>query len=348
MSDLASIKSDSRSTSGVISPASYLSPTISLVDASTGEFNKFGIRSSSPVDGDESPACPGERKASFPAGSAKKEENKDGHCAGGRRTQSATPPRRYTVRTNPWSGEEHKRRAQSAKPELDKKRDREEEVEDQGRIRLGAPSPSNYSFEERCVSKTASRQDEVPSPFVPLLSPPPPNPSSRKSSAGGASVTLSATRKHSYSAANTETTFVQQKRKSGQQSPLTINSAATVSMAGDDENSYVARHSENNYQSVCNAKCKFASCLSVFVAIVAVFITVLASSLHKINEGKVGIYLKYGALLDTSTDPGVHWMAPFVTEVREISIRPETDTLRTITTITKDGITSTFNGVQVK
>ena len=35
------------------------------------------------------------------------------------------------------------------------------------------------------------------------------------------------------------------------------------------------------------------------------------------NEGKVGIYLKYGALMDDTTGPGMHTMAPFVTEVRE-------------------------------
>ena len=35
------------------------------------------------------------------------------------------------------------------------------------------------------------------------------------------------------------------------------------------------------------------------------------------NEGKVGIYLKYGALMDDTTGPGMHTMAPFVTEVRK-------------------------------
>ena len=37
----------------------------------------------------------------------------------------------------------------------------------------------------------------------------------------------------------------------------------------------------------------------------------------KVNEGKVGIYLKYGALMDDTTGPGMHTMAPFVTEVRK-------------------------------
>ena len=38
----------------------------------------------------------------------------------------------------------------------------------------------------------------------------------------------------------------------------------------------------------------------------------------KVNEGKVGIYLKYGALMEVTTTPGVHTMAPFVTEVRKV------------------------------
>ena len=38
------------------------------------------------------------------------------------------------------------------------------------------------------------------------------------------------------------------------------------------------------------------------------------------NEGKVGIYLKYGALMEVTTTPGVHTMAPFVTEVRKWSL----------------------------
>ena len=37
------------------------------------------------------------------------------------------------------------------------------------------------------------------------------------------------------------------------------------------------------------------------------------------NEGKVGIYLKYGALMDDTTGPGMHTMAPFVTEVRKLA-----------------------------
>ena len=40
-------------------------------------------------------------------------------------------------------------------------------------------------------------------------------------------------------------------------------------------------------------------------------------------------------------------MTPFITDVVEITIRPETDTLDSLSSITKDGIQNTFNDVQV-
>jgi len=45
--------------------------------------------------------------------------------------------------------------------------------------------------------------------------------------------------------------------------------------------------------------------------------------------------------------PGIHYMTPFITDVVEITIRPETDTLDSLSSITKDGIQNTFNDVQV-
>ena len=45
--------------------------------------------------------------------------------------------------------------------------------------------------------------------------------------------------------------------------------------------------------------------------------------------------------------PGFNTKAPFVTTVFQIVVRPETDTMEPITSVTKDGITNTFNDVQV-
>lgn len=104
----------------------------------------------------------------------------------------------------------------------------------------------------------------------------------------------------------------------------------------------------DDYEPLCNTKVKIWSVLAVIAVIVSVLIACIASSVHKIDEGNVGIYFKHGALLDGLTHPGVHWMAPFVTEVRQVSIRPKTDTLPVITSITKDGIQNRFTEVQVR
>ena len=64
-------------------------------------------------------------------------------------------------------------------------------------------------------------------------------------------------------------------------------------------------------------------------------------------EGTVGIYFRGGALQDTVTYPGIHFTMPFITEIERIKIRPRTDSLSPITTVTKDGIQNTFHNVEV-
>jgi len=98
------------------------------------------------------------------------------------------------------------------------------------------------------------------------------------------------------------------------------------------------------FQSI---KCLAVVVVSFLVVLLAVVISVLADSHHIIEEGSVGIYYKFGALQDEVTHPGVHWKAPFVTTVEQVQVRPRTDTLNLMSTVTKDGITNTFNDVQV-
>jgi len=86
--------------------------------------------------------------------------------------------------------------------------------------------------------------------------------------------------------------------------------------------------------------CKLVSA-SMTVCIVTV-IACLANSYHKINEGHVGVYFKYGALQDRVNDPGVHFLLPFVEDYREVKIRPETFSVDPVVAITKDGIENTF------
>jgi len=82
-------------------------------------------------------------------------------------------------------------------------------------------------------------------------------------------------------------------------------------------------------------------CFVVFTAIV------LVDSLHTIDEGNVGIYFVQGALDETYTHPGVHWSVPFITDIETVVIRPQTEVLESISTVTRDGIQNTFHNIQV-
>jgi len=89
--------------------------------------------------------------------------------------------------------------------------------------------------------------------------------------------------------------------------------------------------------------CKIVSAL--FVVLLGIVIACLADSYHKIHEGNVGIYFKHGALQERVTEPGVHFMMPFVEDYREVRVRPETFTMDPIKAITKDGIENTFREI---
>jgi len=85
----------------------------------------------------------------------------------------------------------------------------------------------------------------------------------------------------------------------------------------------------------------------VVVISTIVIVSLIISSLHTIDEGYIGVYYKYGALKDATSEPGIHTMQPLVSSVKQILIRPETDTMMTIEAITQDGIQIWFKGVQV-
>jgi len=108
-----------------------------------------------------------------------------------------------------------------------------------------------------------------------------------------------------------------------------------------------ARAEFTNMGEFQSMKCLAVVVVSFLVVLLSVIVGILVDSHHIIEEGSVGIYYKFGALQDEVTHPGVHWKAPFVTTVEEVQVRPKTDTLNLMSTVTKDGITNTFNDVQV-
>ena len=92
---------------------------------------------------------------------------------------------------------------------------------------------------------------------------------------------------------------------------------------------------------------KALCCGGIVLFFLFFIIGIMVSSLHTIDEGNVGIYFVHGALDDEFTHPGTHWAIPFVTDIKEITIRPVTSTMNQIRTITKDGIGNTFSNIQV-
>ena len=92
-------------------------------------------------------------------------------------------------------------------------------------------------------------------------------------------------------------------------------------------------------------RCAISSGVVIFIVVIIAIL--LGSSSHKIMQGTVGIYFVGGALKDTVTQPGIHFCMPFITTIERIQIRPRTDTLPPITTVTKDGIQNKFHDVQI-
>jgi len=92
----------------------------------------------------------------------------------------------------------------------------------------------------------------------------------------------------------------------------------------------------------------FLSVGGVLAFITAIIvIAALIHGYHEIKEGHVGVYYRFGALRDRTTDPGMHFMKPFIDTFKLILIRPEERDLGYMDAVTKDGIEITFKGVSV-
>jgi len=79
----------------------------------------------------------------------------------------------------------------------------------------------------------------------------------------------------------------------------------------------------------------------------AIVVAAVVDGFHEIPEGHVGVYYKFGALQSEVSDPGIHYMQPFVTTFQSVLIRPEEQTVRSMEAITKDGIEVEFQGISV-
>jgi regulator of protease activity HflC (stomatin/prohibitin superfamily) len=56
----------------------------------------------------------------------------------------------------------------------------------------------------------------------------------------------------------------------------------------------------------------------------------LSGAFHIIDTGYIGVYKRGGALLSAWTEPGLHFMIPFLTKYHEVQVTLQTDQVTSI------------------
>lgn len=80
------------------------------------------------------------------------------------------------------------------------------------------------------------------------------------------------------------------------------------------------------------------------VGILGAFISL---SIHKIEEGHVGVYYRGGALLTSTSHAGFHLMIPFLTSVKSVQTTMQTDEVKNIPCGTSGGVVIYFDKIEV-
>jgi len=85
-----------------------------------------------------------------------------------------------------------------------------------------------------------------------------------------------------------------------------------------------------------------------FIGVAVGALAVLCTfSLHKIEEGHVGVYYRGGALLRATSDPGYHTMVPFITTFRSVQTTLQTDEVKNVPCGTSGGVMIYFDRIEV-
>jgi len=66
------------------------------------------------------------------------------------------------------------------------------------------------------------------------------------------------------------------------------------------------------------------------IGAVTILFFLISGGIHKIAEGHIGIYWRGGALMQSVTDPGYHFMLPLVTSYANIQVSVQTDRVENI------------------
>lgn len=84
--------------------------------------------------------------------------------------------------------------------------------------------------------------------------------------------------------------------------------------------------------------------MGIVLGVTALFVNF---SIHKIEEGHVGVYYRGGALLSTTSNPGYHFMVPFITSFRSVQTTLQTDEVKNVPCGTSGGVMIYFDRVEV-
>eukprot|EP00795_Rhopilema_esculentum_P005419 gene5419-588_t len=82
----------------------------------------------------------------------------------------------------------------------------------------------------------------------------------------------------------------------------------------------------------------------VAFAAAAIFVGI---SIHKIDEGHVGVYYRGGALLKGTSGPGYHIMIPFITSYKTVQTTLQTDEIKNVPCGTSGGVVIYFDRIEV-
>ncbi len=91
----------------------------------------------------------------------------------------------------------------------------------------------------------------------------------------------------------------------------------------------------------------FTCCTILGMIIFGLSFLGLLSAVHQVNEGHIGVYWFGGALLNVTTNPGIHLKLPFLTFVSNVQVTLQTDVVGNIPCGTSGGVMITFDKIEV-
>ena len=85
-----------------------------------------------------------------------------------------------------------------------------------------------------------------------------------------------------------------------------------------------------------------------FIATAVVIVILWGSgAFHVIDSGHIGVYKRGGALLNSWTEPGLHFMLPLITTYHQVQVTLQTDQVRDIPCGTSSGVVIRFEKIEV-